>query len=120
MTQLDDALVPGVLSLLARLGKTAVIHDAPATPDVATGRTSGTPDSWTVKVSPPSSVTSEYVRGDVVRVGDVKMLLAASGLAFTPVIGQCVVFDSTNYRIVEAGPIYSGEQICAWRLFARR
>lgn len=120
MTTLDDRILPLALNLIAKFGKAATVYDAYTDVDVATGRTSTVPDSWSVTIAPPSPVNSKYVNGDIVIETDMQTMIAASGLAFTPSVGMRVVFDSTDYKVVAAQPLYSGESIAAWRLIARR
>lgn len=120
MTALDTNLLPAILSLLDRLGKTVTVHDVPGAVNVSTGRVSGTPDSWSVKVTPPAPVKQSLVDGDVVQTRDAAMLVAAQDIVFTPTIGQRVVVDSLSYKVVKVIPLYSGELICAYRLIARQ
>jgi hypothetical protein len=58
--------------------------------------------------------------GDTIRVEDIPVLIAAKGLTSVPTTADRLVIDTKVYEIVSIEPIYSGEEVAAYRLQARR
>lgn len=121
MTILDDSLIPGVQDLLDELGKAATLrHVTASTYNPTTGAASKTTTDEAVKITPPSGYPAGMIDGDLVRHGDVKCLVAAQDLTNIPAEDDRVVYDSQTFGIVTVAPIYSGEQVCAYKLQLRR
>lgn len=122
VTVLDTKLAPKVLAIIAKYGKTvswSVTSGATHTP--STGAvTGGTTTAHTVKVTPPEPYESKYVDGDVVREGDSRIYIAASGLAFTPAENQRVTIDAAVWTVTRVNAIYSGDLVCLWEAGLRR
>lgn len=120
-TALDDRLVPRALDTIDRYGKKVVFTViGTATYDPATGAvTESGKKTYTKKVSPPGAYLDRYVDGDLIRRGDLRCIIAASGLEFTPVNGLQVDFDSKVFRVMSVKPIYSGEQVAVYELQLR-
>lgn len=121
MTALDDKMVPKAFQLIAKLGKLVrfVVVSGGAydpTTQTMTGETTTNVDA---KTSPPTRVSEKLIDGDNVRFGDLVIYLPAQGLTFVPKIEHTVVIDSRTYRILEVGPIYSGEQIALYEIRVR-
>lgn len=119
MTSLDDDLVPAVLELVDELGAAATYVSIqteydPATTDVAVAR-----QNFTIKMTPPQAA-KEFAEGETFGVRDLETIIAASGLEFTPKLGDKVTFQGTTYAVVGVPPIYSGDSICAYTLRLRR
>jgi hypothetical protein len=121
MTELDDDFVPFVAEMAEEFG-------AVATFDVTTGGTyspstgavtGGTTTQYQVKIIPPEPYSLFYVDGDVVREGDLKTMIQAQGLAFTPARNMKVTFDSRVFTCLAVDPIYSGALVCGWMLQLR-
>jgi len=121
MTDLDNALVPVSLDLINSFGKdgTFTVKDSEAY-DPSTGVVSVTTSTVVIKMSPPTPYERRYINGDLVKAGDTEVLIAASGLTFTPDEGQKVEFDSETWNVVSVGRLYSGESIAVYRLQLRR
>lgn len=116
-----DTLVPKALALVNRLGKTVAFKvPASQTYNPATGvvTETGSTDVSAV-VTPPSAYHVRLVDGDMIRQGDVKVSVPASGLSFTPVPGQKVVIDSKTWHVVAVRPVYTGELIALYELQLR-
>jgi hypothetical protein len=121
-TELDTLILPKVLELIGRYGKLVSFSvTTGATQNAGAGTvTGGTTTAHSVKASPPYPYESRYIDGDLVLVGDSRLYLAGSGLAFTPAPGQVVTIDSAKWRVVRVNPIYSGELVAAWEVQVRR
>jgi len=123
-TELDADLVPEVATLINdELGTDAVfkvltaggVYQLPGS-----NISAPTYSDVTVKITPPSPFGAFLIDGDIIQSGDMKTLIAAQGITFTPVVEQRVVFASQSWRIVSVGPIYSGDLVCAYGLQLRR
>lgn len=121
MTALDDKLVPKILSLIDKFGKTAVFTELTTnTYDPATGTVSTVEVNHNRKMSPPSDYDLRYVDNDLIKMGDAQTMVAASGIPFTPVQAMKVAFDSNDWHIVTVSPVYTGNIIGAYKLQLRR
>lgn len=122
VTTLDTKLVPKAAELVELYGKSVTWGVTsggsynPASGDVTGSSTT----SYTVKVTPPEPYSERWIDGDLVRVGDAKVYLAAQDLAFTPSAGQTVTIDATVWKAVSANAIYTGESIALWEVQVRR
>lgn len=121
VTALDLTLPATALAVLTEFGKNVTFSvTSGGTNSPSTGAVTGaTTTTYTVKAY-PYPYEARYVDGDVVQVGDAKLILAASGLAFTPAPGQSVTIDAAVWRVIAANAIYSGELVAAWELQVRR
>lgn len=122
MTILDDALVPAVSDLLTNIVGTDMTFTVPSgTFDPTTNSLSGESDDPKVwKASPPAPASIKYVETGVVQAGDLEIIVAASGITFTPVVNTKVEFDSTTWRVVHLDEIKSGDDTCAYVMHLRR
>lgn len=131
MTELDDKLVPAVKRILLRVGATATLTEGPTGTDYdpATGGVVDTPDSHTVRITPPAPFDEEAMQGtsqagedDVIRKGDMSTLLSAALLTeATPPIpdpepGWKLLLRSKTWQVLVVAPIMSGDEVCAWTL----
>ena len=76
--------------------------------------------TFTAKVSPPDSYNKFFVDGDLIRVGDLKVLLSNQGNSFIPEEGWTITLDNSDFKIVNVKPFYSGELIAVWELRLRQ
>lgn len=130
---LDAEIIPVAVSILADLGKDVTFVEV-------TGQTVDTDDSTvtggsttnhTVKASPPERASHSYynearISGSLAE-GKAFELTIATGtgttdaIAFTPTTteetGMLLSVDSLTYRILRVDPLYSGEQVAAYRVF---
>ena len=122
MTALDTTLVPAALDLSDRLGKSVTFFTVGlSTYDVATGLGSEiVPTSHVRKISPPQPYSTRYIDRDLIQVGDMKCLVAASGLPFTIEKGMTVKIDDAVWKIMMCDALYSGDSIAAFELQLRR
>ena len=118
-TELDLELLPEVLDALNTYGRDASFYSKPTGYTASGG--SATPGTLlgTTKISPPATDV-RFMDADLMLEGDVGVVLAASGLAFTPEAGQLVVFTSQTWGVVAVKRYDSGELTCAWALHLRR
>lgn len=120
MTDLDQDLVPAVLELITDFGKSMSfeVYSSQSYSEIASTVTRSTSTYVTLGL-PPEKYDISYVDGDVVRFSDLKTMVAASGLQFTPTPGMKVTFDSKSFTAVGVSPIYSGELVAAWEIQLR-
>lgn len=121
MTVLDDKLVPKTLSLIAKFGKIVTfVREGLEIYAPATGHTTQAgPTTFDRAVTPPSPYKTQFIDGDTIQVGDVKVLVAASGLPFTIVKGMKVKIDGVIWLVVQCIRIYSGTSIAAYEVQLR-
>lgn len=122
-TELDDVLVPAVQELLDDLGRDVIftVADVSSTYDASTGESTKSTNNYTVKATPPYPYSDRMISSGIVQMGDMRMLVAAEDLDFTPTPGDLVTWDSGDvWRTIQVSPIYSGELICAWELQLRK
>lgn len=122
MTALDTKLIPKVLAILERLGKSIVVHvvTVAGTYNSTTRLVSaGTVVATTVKAVPPTKFKSHLIDGTNVRITDMETAIAASGLTWTPTIGWKVVIDGFSYTIHNVETYYTGELPCLYWMHLR-
>lgn len=124
MTELDDELIPEVVSLLDDLGKAVTFRTYPSrTVNESTSEvTLGTPTDYSVKVSPPYQAMRKITEdGRAVQVEVSRIIVptgsgTADALAFTPELNQPVLYDGKTGYIVGLDSIYSGDLIAAYQV----
>lgn len=120
MTELDDELIPEVLSIIDEFGKLVTFEELTTnTHDPTTGRVTEVAVPHNRKITPPEQVKLELVDNDLIRVGDLTFLVAASGLPFTLKREMEVTIDSVAWVITRITPIYTGELIAAYECQVR-
>ena len=122
MATLDTELRLVAQTLISDLGK-LVDFSVPATKtyDPTTGIvTEGAITVHSVKVSPPERYEERFVDEDLIRARDLRISLAALGLAFTPDLAMLVTIDSIAFDIIHITPVYSGELIALYELQLRQ
>ncbi len=121
-TSFDRTFVPLALRLINQSG-TDAIFDVPTGTGTGYDRTTGSVNNPTApvtrKVTPPSAVKLGMIDGDVVQVGDMQCLVAASGLTFTPERSMTVTVAGQTWTIQMVQPLQSGDEIAAYKLFMR-
>jgi len=128
-TDLDVDLIPETLALLQDLGKQVTFFEefaggiyAPEVGEYSPPRPA--PTEHVVDCSPPLTFELRFAGGlaferSNLKLGDVRLIAAASGVSFTPVEGMKVTFDSSTWYIEKIGKIYTGELIGAYDLLLR-
>lgn len=118
VTVLDTKIPAIVVSVLATYGKNVTVTvTTPGEPSADGGSfPDASSDTYTVKASPPYPVKQAYTLRDTTTSAEAAMLIAGSGLAFTPEVGNRVTIDGAVWIVESASPIYSGELVCAWEL----
>lgn len=128
MTALDTTLRQKVYDTIQDLGKTLTFHSnagssGSGTYNPATGLFEGTPVAVTydVKCSPPSPYVSRIADTDAVLTGAVETTMPALNLDSSfeddhlrP--SMKVVFDNNQWRAQTVEKMYSGDQVCAYRI----
>ncbi|HZM00989.1 MAG TPA: hypothetical protein VFD43_12135 [Planctomycetota bacterium] len=118
VTVLDTKLLPKVKSILDKYGRDATFYAAPTGYSPTTGTASAGGSLGAAKVS-PLAYDVRLMDKDLIQEGDCGVVLAGSGLAFTPAVNMRVVVGSTSFHIVATKRYDSGEQTCAWALHLR-
>lgn len=117
-TALDLDLVPAVKELIDALGGTATLARESHSYDPATGEdASEVPaTTYTVKATPPAPDRKNYPSTTVEARRNLTTLLAASGLAITPSVGDRLSFAAGTFVVIAVVRIQSGDDVCAWQL----
>jgi hypothetical protein len=120
-TALDTKLVPKALALINKFGTNATFTvSIGGTYSPATGKVSGTSTEDKIqKVSPPSRFDKSLVDGELIKATDLLVVLAASGLTFTPEQSMKVTLDTRVYTIVDVWPVMSGDKVAIYKLQLR-
>lgn len=119
MTVLDDKLVPKALELINKFGLTATYTTEDKTYDTATRKSVLVTTDFTVKVTPPFGYDERLITTEIIRADDSFILIAGSGLQFTPKMGDFVTIKGVKWRVARSQPLYSGEQVAAYQLQLR-
>lgn len=119
MTATDTKLRAKALAAITTYGRDVAFTAKPTYAGPATGGSSAGASLGTTKAV-VGAYELRYVDGDVVRVGDLRLILPASGLAFTPEEGQTCSVDGKTWKVVRVVPYSSGEQNAAWEVQVRR
>lgn len=86
-------------------GRTVSVTSYAESYNPATGTNTQTPTTYTgVVASPILSYEDKYINNDLIKLGDGYVIIPNYGLAFTPAIGQLLVADAVNWRILSAKP----------------
>ena len=123
-TPLDARIPATVLRLLKKYGQDATfVVPSVKTYNPTTGATTESGDvEHSEKITPPEGYAAHMTDGDVIRRGDRRTFIAASGLAFTPETDTRVLMVSGTeaWEIVAVDEIFSGESVAAYELQLRR
>ena len=122
MAVLDAPLRGAAKTLIRRFGKAVTIQARTGQRyDTSTRRAVGTMEQdfpWKVVVE---FVTEKEARGSsMIKAGDLKLTGAAKGLGIEPDLKHQLIFGEQEYKIVKVDPIYSGEEIATYTVYARR
>jgi hypothetical protein len=122
VTELDDELVPEVVAVLDEVGVAITITETGTTLTPSTGAVSGGATVHSdVIASPPAPYRSYLIDGDLIRTGDVQLVVKGSvALGFTPKTGWKVAVAGTELKIVSVDELRSGASIAAFVLQCRR
>ena len=113
-------LASKVTDVIVKYGVAAVFKTYATTVyDEATGKaTLGAATSHAVTVTPPnadSSVVKQFGGVDGVKGSELFAVVAASGLAFTPDVGQEFVWDGKTWAVTWVNPIRSKDGVLAYQ-----
>ena len=110
------------LRLITKFGKAvSYVSVTDGVYDPATGAVSPTEVSSSIK----ALIVSYSLRGDgftsgLIREGDRKITFAASGIVFSPKVGDKVSFDSETFAVLNVSPTYSGELVAIYTVRGRK
>lgn len=120
MTKLDDKLLPAVLRMANDLGKSVTVTTESLSYSPTTGSASRSTSTHTSqKLLGLKPVSSVYLERGLAEDGDSEGLWAASGLSFTPALGNRVAFGGKTYTTTRVEAIHSGDSICAYKIILR-
>ena len=107
--QLDSSLRQAAERLIDAFGGTISYLRTTETFSADTGKITQSETAFTTVASPPEPFRQNRVDGTTIQVGDMKMLLKALNLPFTPTIGDKLIHAGVRWQVVAVMPIYSGE-----------
>jgi hypothetical protein len=114
-TPLDSVLPAAVASVVSTFGVDVTISDVTPTFDPSDGgQSTWTPTSMTVRVSPPNR--HAYTQPDGSVAYDLRVVVPATLAAFEPRVGHRVTIGGVSYRVREATPLRSGDEVAAYKL----
>ena len=121
MAKLDATFRNLAVKLTNDFGGTATLETVTKTHIPATGLTSETVTTQSVKISQPEPFEIGAIDGTLVQEGDMTTLLAAKGLTNVPVANESrLIFDTETWQITGVDPIYSGDQVAAYQMRLRQ
>jgi hypothetical protein len=118
--KLDGVMVPLAKNLIADFGGPVPYTQVTETFDISTGKTTKTEVVSSQSVTPPEPYKTGRIDGDVIRMGDMKTLIADSGLGFVPSMGDNLLYSGVEWQIVAVDPVYSGQLTAMYELQLRR
>lgn len=118
--QLDSVMRPVAERLIEQFGGPMVYSRITETFDAASGKTSQTAATFNVIGTPPAPYNQGRIDGTVIQVADLKSLLKALNLGFTPTIGDRVNFNEMVWQVVGVRPIWSGALPAAYEIQLRQ
>lgn len=116
-TPLDTELIPEIIALLNELGKTVQLVSPPATVDIST-QTVGASTTETTKITPPEPIDHRMVGGDTYRYGDAQCYMKPD-VSVAPTTRSKVIIDGESWSVIEAGKVYTGDEIGLYKLVLR-
>lgn len=123
-TTLDTELIPEILEIIQELGITGTFTTQSSTDsktyNATTGSGTESTTDYTEEISPILQYNERYIDGDLIQKEDSYIYLAASGISFTPIKDMIVTILSIVWNVVEIKPIYTGEEIGAYKLQLRK
>jgi hypothetical protein len=121
VTDLAAELGPDILEMINDLGKTVTFTTSTLTGNPALGTVvESAVVSYVVKVGGPFEFTQRMINGDTVKASDLRLILPAEDLEFTPTLAMKVVIDSITYRVTRVIPYVASEDVVAYDIGARR
>ena len=118
--KLDGVMVPLAKNLIADFGGPVVYARVTETFDADTGKTTQSETTSSPSITPPEPYKTGRIDNDVVQMGDMKTLIADSGLGFVPAIGDNLQYSGVEWQIVGVNPVYSGQLPAMYELQLRR
>lgn len=123
-TEIDTEIRPEIVSLANELGKNIIFNiRAEGIFNTSTNKvTKGVLNSETVRALPPAAPKRELIDGTLIRHGDLFVAIPAQGLTFNPITAniETVLIDGELWKRQSVNPVYSGEQICMYKLHLRK
>ena len=120
-TELDIALRPVAVELIADFGQTMTFYEETTTFSAATNDvTVGTATERVVKGAPIRGVTAAMRELDLIEDADVYTLVAAKDAIFTPITSMRCLAGGVNYQIIRIDEVRTGEQIGYWKIYLRK
>lgn len=118
--QLDSSLRQAAERLIDAFGGTISYLRTTESFSADTGKTTQTETAFSTVASPPEPFKQNRANTSVVQVGDMKILLKALNLPFTPVIGDKLIHAGVRWQVVGVMPLYSGELPAVYEIQLRQ
>lgn len=120
-TELDLKVPAKVLAVVNRFGISTTFQPNDGAYNTADLSVGAPTSAVTTKATPPVEVHVDRVNNDQrLEYGDTMMVLAAQGLAWTPVPGMTTTIGGKSWVVKVVDTIRSGESIAAYVLYLRR
>ena len=126
MTDFDDIFLPTALNLVTEFGRDMDFVEVTAGAfDPLTQKKTPTEVVHTRISSPPLELEElgpgiKYLSAAIVAKADKFIIVAGSGLPFTPVLNMAVQYSGRKTRVVGLNEMWSGDSIAAYILFLSR
>lgn len=117
---LDTRMRATAERLISKFGKSVTWKSDSSSYDKTTGKATAGSTDYTVTITPPEPFDSALVDGVTILAGDVRVMLAASDITFTPKVRDRVVIDGETFQVVSASKVYSGSLAAAWEFQCRK
>lgn len=103
----ESVLLTKVFAALTLVGRTASFSTGPVAGDYnpVTGAVTFTPTVYSGLISPPERYESKYIDGDLIRLRDCKIYVAASGLSTVPTLGTIITIGSRVFTVMNVIPL---------------
>jgi len=112
----DAEMKAMVADLAGTFGKTVTVTKVEQSFDPTTGETTTTETDHEVTVTPPKDFTTSPIQDSLISAGDTVIDVPATALPFTPDTSDKAKVDGTTYSITQAGRLYGGGEVAAFRL----
>lgn len=116
MTVLDDKIIPKVVTILAKYGKTVTLVDDRNIVDPVNSTITRQTIIQPVKATPPDANSIKYLGSDVKVAGATAIFVSPVGLTLALKTGLKVNIDDVVWTVMQVSPIYSGEEIALYGL----
>jgi hypothetical protein len=126
MSALDSVAAPLAEQLLRQFGKSATLRRTTTTFDPATGGASTSVRNFKISCF-PERVSTRLIDGTNIRLGDLQIMMSGVGVVPSAATSlpnastsDAVVIDNVPYPVYSVAPVYSGDKVAIFTVYARR